>query len=419
MAEPVEIENGPLGPMPLWGLRRRAAQRLTACGASSPISCCRSCAGARRTSGVRWACDARRAHAARAAASWSRRRAARRSRPAGPRARRAFRRRGAAAARRDEPAPGGRAARSAGARPPGAGGHAVAAHRRAIAAAALELAALGPPPSAREAVNRHSLLARLPEIVRVDRTVHFWLGRQTVRRAQAAPAGDGAARAAARAGRTDQPELAARDRHPGGGAAARSWRSTSPARWARRSIRCASSRRSRWGGSCPCCASPRWRASSRARRSGSASIGPGDALADALYRFASFHDPPPGTEASPDAVGFALRFLAHLVWLDVLFGTRSRWRSSRSRRASIAAASPGVDLAVMLTAASRTARTLVWPADVPEPAIWRTPSARRLDALGEARARARRCPEFAAARRASPSSPPRPATRPAVRDLRP
>jgi hypothetical protein len=35
------------------------------------------------------------------------------------------------------------------------------------------------PRSASEAVNRHSLLARLPEIVRVDRTVFFWLGRQT------------------------------------------------------------------------------------------------------------------------------------------------------------------------------------------------------------------------------------------------
>ena len=50
----------------------------------------------------------------------------------------------------------------------------------------------------------------------------------------------------------------------------------------------------------------------------------GDALADALYRFASFHDPPAGIDASPEAVAFALRFLAHLVWLDVLFGTASR-----------------------------------------------------------------------------------------------
>src|SRR5437773_3858569 len=61
---------------------------------------------------------------------------------------------------------------------PGLGG---GRSRRAerVAAAALELASIGAPPTAREAVNRHSLLARLPEIVRVDRTGHYWLGRQT------------------------------------------------------------------------------------------------------------------------------------------------------------------------------------------------------------------------------------------------
>src|SRR5919197_309104 len=48
-----------------------------------------------------------------------------------------------------------------------------------IAEAGLELASIGAPTTARDAINRHSLLARLPEIVRVDRTVHFWLGRQT------------------------------------------------------------------------------------------------------------------------------------------------------------------------------------------------------------------------------------------------
>jgi hypothetical protein len=47
-----------------------------------------------------------------------------------------------------------------------------------IAAAALALASLGPPATVADAVNRHSLLARLPEIVRSDSTVHFWLGRQ-------------------------------------------------------------------------------------------------------------------------------------------------------------------------------------------------------------------------------------------------
>src|SRR4029079_13371123 len=48
-----------------------------------------------------------------------------------------------------------------------------------VAAAAIALHSLDPPRSAREAVTRHALLARLPEIVRVDRTVFFWAGRQT------------------------------------------------------------------------------------------------------------------------------------------------------------------------------------------------------------------------------------------------
>ena len=48
-----------------------------------------------------------------------------------------------------------------------------------VAATAQALAQVGPPRTAVEAVNRHSLLARLPEIARTDSTVSFWLGRQT------------------------------------------------------------------------------------------------------------------------------------------------------------------------------------------------------------------------------------------------
>ena len=48
-----------------------------------------------------------------------------------------------------------------------------------IAAAARGLAAVGPPRTAAEAVARHSVLGRMGEIIRVDRTVRFWLGRQT------------------------------------------------------------------------------------------------------------------------------------------------------------------------------------------------------------------------------------------------
>src|SRR4029078_12573678 len=73
----------------------------------------------------------------------------------------------------------------------------------------------------------------------------------------------------------------------------------------------------------------------------------GDALADALYRFASFHDPPPGIDASTEAVAFALWFLPHLVWLEVLFGHRPE---EKPESADIDhSLEPGVELAVMLT----------------------------------------------------------------------
>src|SRR5688572_3536887 len=50
--------------------------------------------------------------------------------------------------------------------------------RLRIAEAAQTLADLGPPADASETVRRHSLLARLPEIVQPERTVSYWLGRQ-------------------------------------------------------------------------------------------------------------------------------------------------------------------------------------------------------------------------------------------------
>ncbi|HTB61612.1 MAG TPA: hypothetical protein VLC06_27300, partial [Polyangia bacterium] len=62
---------------------------------------------------------------------------------------------------------------------PDLAGPGIARRQEQIAQAALELASVGAPSSAREAANRHSLLARIPEIVRVDRTVRFWLGHQT------------------------------------------------------------------------------------------------------------------------------------------------------------------------------------------------------------------------------------------------
>jgi len=62
---------------------------------------------------------------------------------------------------------------------PAIDGPTVARRQARIAAAAQALASLGAPASAVEAVNRHSLLARLAEIARTDSTVTFWLGRET------------------------------------------------------------------------------------------------------------------------------------------------------------------------------------------------------------------------------------------------
>ncbi len=173
-----------------------------------------------------------------------------------------------------------------------------------VAAAALELAAIGSPPTAREAVNRHSLLARLPEIVRVDRTVHFWLGRQTFVGRRPPPRV------------TSMPKL----RRVRIEQTSRSWlreigipvvgrqaflalNIASPLGEALDPLRLDPP--VAWGRILPVLRFP---ALARVVAGQAVGLGidrSGDALADALYRFASFHDPPAGAEASPDAVAFA------------------------------------------------------------------------------------------------------------------
>ena len=186
----------------------------------------------------------------------------------------------------------------------------------------------------------------------------------------------------------------------------RSSPSTSPARWARRWIRFASIRPSPGVGFCPCCAFPRWRASSPARRWASASTGRATRWPTRFTVSPPFTIRRAGVDASPEAVAFAVRFLAHMVWLDVLFGNAAEKRSSRQRADIDRSLEPGVDLAVMLTAAARTARSLVWPADVPE-------TGDLADAFRGAPRRARRSgPRFTACpdirpRSASPSWRPR------------
>ena len=261
-----------------------------------------------------------------------------------------------------------------------------------VAAAALELASVGAPRSAAEAVNRHSLLARLPEIVRVDRTVHFWLGRQTF------------------VGRRVPPRVTALPtlRRVRVEQTSRSWlreigipvvgrqaflalNVASPLGEALDPLRLEPP--IAWGRILPVLRFPTL---ARVVAGQAVAIGvdrSGDALADALYRFASFHDPQPGIDASPEAVAFALRFLAHIVWLDVLFGTSAERPESADIDRSL---EPGVDLAVMLTAASRTARTLVWPADVADSGDLADAFKARLDALAK-RAHIHGMPRYSAA----------------------
>jgi len=261
-----------------------------------------------------------------------------------------------------------------------------------VASAAFELAAVGAPATAQEAVSRHSLLARLPEIVRVDRTVYFWLGRQTF------------------VGRRPPPRVTAMPtlRRVRIEQTSRSWlreigipvlgrqaflalNVASPLGEALDPLRLDPP--VAWGRILPALRFPTL---ARVVAGQAVAVGidrSGDALADALYRFASFHDPQPGVDASPEAVAFALRFLAHLVWLDVLFGKRTEKPESADLDRSL---EPGVDLAVMLTAAARTARTLVWPADVPATGDLAESFAARLDALAR-RAHIHGMPRYSAA----------------------
>jgi hypothetical protein len=265
---------------------------------------------------------------------------------------------------------------------PGLAGPGLAKRQQRIAYAAFALASVGPPASAREAVNRHSLLARLPEIARVDSTVSFWLGRHLYlgrtppRRVTAMP---GLRRV--RIERRDRSWL----REIGIPAVARraflALSAASPIGEALDPLRLEPPLG--WGRILPILRFPPLARIVAGRALELGVDRAGDVLGEALYRFASYHDPPVGLPASGDAVGFGLRFLAHIVWLDVLYGGGEARTTPEGERAGFAAPvaaplaallaapaagrqeGPGIDLAVILTAAARTRLSLVWPPDVP------------------------------------------------------
>jgi hypothetical protein len=272
---------------------------------------------------------------------------------------------------------------------PDLAGPGLARRQEQIAAAALELASVGPPASSREAVNRHALLVRLPEIVRVDRTVRFWLGRRTF--VGQTPPGRIMALPSLRRVRVER--------------ASRSWlreigipavgrraflalNAASPLGEALDPLRLDPPLG--WGRILPVLRFPPL---CRAVAGAVAEIGierAGDALAGALYRYAGMHDPPIGLPVSGESVAFAIGFLAHLLWLDVLYPAEPAGGRAEPGR------EPGLELAVVITAAARTRPALVWPVDVPQDGDLGKAFAARLEAL-DARASAAGSPRLAAA----------------------
>jgi hypothetical protein len=273
---------------------------------------------------------------------------------------------------------------------PGLEGPGVTRRQARVAAAAHALAALGPPDSPEEAVRRHSLLARAPEIARTDSTVSFWLGREIF------------------VGRVPPPRVTALPdlRRVRVDVVRRSWMRDIGVPVVAREAVLALSIASPLGEALdplrlePPLAWSRILPVLRAPALGRVVAGrmlelglprAGAALAAALLRFASFQDPPGGARATPDAVAFALRFLAHLVWLDVLFG------AGAGAEAPAPPASAGAELATMLTAAASRAPALVWPRDVAPDGDLGRAFAARLAALAS-RARSEPAPAVEAAR---------------------
>jgi len=242
---------------------------------------------------------------------------------------------------------------------PDLAGPGLARRQDRIAAVARDLAAVGPPSTAAEAVARHSLLSRLGEILRIDRTVHFWLGRQTF------------------VGRTPPPRITALPalRRVRIDQSARSWLREigvpGPGRAAFLELNAASPLGEAldplrldpppgWG---RILSVIRFPALARVVAGAALDVGverAGDALAAGLYRYVGMHDPPVGLRASGEGAAFALRFLSHIVWLDVLFRAQARG-TGQADLPPVA----GLELAVVLTAAERTRPELVWPDDVP------------------------------------------------------
>jgi hypothetical protein len=210
--------------------------------------------------------------------------------------------------------------------------------------ATLPIADLGPPGSAEEVVRRHSLVARLPEITRNEHTLDFWAGRRRFV-GQPPPAHLLVFPRARRVTLTSQRRLWFKEigvpsfgralllaihRAAPLGEAMDPLRLDPPLAWERilPVLRFP-----------PLC---------RLVAGRIVEVGlevAGAALVAALLRFAAERE-----GVTPEAVAFAVRLLAHALWLDQLFGATALDGAS--------------ELGVLLAAAHEVDRRLVWPPDV-------------------------------------------------------
>lgn len=260
---------------------------------------------------------------------------------------------------------------------------------RRIATEAAALARLGPPRSLDSALARHSLVARLPEIMRDDHTVSFWLGRRTFvgrrppARILALPRLRAVTVESVRRGwlrdvgvlASARPAFAALTEASPLGEALDPLRLDPPWSWGR------------------ALAILKFPSLCRlvAGRLLAVGVGrAGDALTEALYRFVSpLLDDNEPVQADPNSAAFALAFLAHLVWLEHLFGSAPGSAPSGPRGTALES---GRELAVLLAAANQTDPDLIWPPDVGRGSDLGLAFARRLELMfdrHDARNRAR------------------------------
>jgi hypothetical protein len=220
-------------------------------------------------------------------------------------------------------------------------------NRTRIAQASQRLADLGAPLSALEAVRRHSLLVRLPEVVQPERLVTYWLGKQLF------------------VGRTPPPRLLAlpRLRRVNVEETRRLWLREVGVPACARGAFGALSRASplgealdplrlepaiSWARIMPILRFPKLGRLIADRVIELGLLTAGGALAAALFQYASVRDSP---SPSPAGVAFGIRFLAHALWLETLFGREDPPLS-------------GGDLGALLVAAGEVEPRLVFPPDV-------------------------------------------------------